>query len=198
MNCWLLITAGRGPAECALAVLRTVDELKRDAATHGVAIKILDVEAGEEPGTAESVLIALENASGDFVKSWTGSIQWTFKSPFRPAHKRKNWFVGVTEIRTPETQTFDAREVRYETMRASGPGGQHVNRTESAVRAIHVPTGIIAMATEERSQHRNRALALARLAARIHETNEQNRSNANRERREQHDALERGNPIRRF
>jgi peptide chain release factor len=178
--------------------LRTVEQLKIDAAQQGVTLKILDVQPGEEPGTAESVLIAVENASSEFLQSWTGSIQWTFKSPFRPTHKRKNWFVGVTEIQTPQTQAFDAREVRYETMRAGGPGGQHVNRTESAVRAIHEPTGIIAMATEERSQHRNRALALARLAAKIDENNKRNTGNANRERREQHDALERGNPIRRY
>jgi peptide chain release factor len=195
---WLLITAGRGPAECALAVLRTVEQLKFDAARQGIALKILDVQPGEEPGTAESVLIALEGASREFVESWTGSIQWSFRSPFRPTHKRKNWFVGVTGIRTPETQAFDAREVRYETMRAGGPGGQHVNRTESAVRAIHQPTGLVAVASEERSQHRNRALALARLASKIEESNEKRKSEANRARREQHDALERGNPIRSF
>jgi peptide chain release factor len=81
-------------------------------------------------------------------------------------------------------------------MRSSGPGGQHVNRTESAVRITHVPTGIVAVAREERSQHRNRSLALARLAAALTGREREADRAAERERWSRHDALERGNPIR--
>jgi len=81
-------------------------------------------------------------------------------------------------------------------MRTSSPGGQHVNRTESAVRITHVPTGTVALAREERSQHRNRSLALARLAATLDGRERKAGRAAERERWSRHDALERGNPIR--
>jgi peptide chain release factor len=93
---------------------------------------------------------------------------------------------------------FDTSDVRFETMRASGPGGQHVNRTESAVRVTHVPTGAQATASEERSQHRNKKLALARLGRKLDDTEASRRSEAARLRWRAHRTLERGNPVRVF
>ena len=84
-----------------------------------------------------------------------------------PHHKRKNWFVGIDVLEPVDETGFNVKEVRWDTMRASGPGGQHVNRTESAVRVTHLPTGVRATAMEERSQHRNRKLALARLKKKL-------------------------------
>ena len=98
----------------------------------------------------------------------------------------------------PTDARFDPQDVRFETMRASGPGGQHVNRTESAVRVTHVPTGLQASASEERSQHRNKALAVARLSRKLEGLKDQQRSAAERERWQAHQALERGNPVRVF
>ena len=86
--------------------------------------------------------------------------------------------------------------MRIETLRASGPGGQHVNRTESAVRVTHLPTGLSAMAQEERSQHLNRRLALARLAALFAERADKQVRAAEDQRWRQHTQLERGNAVR--
>ena len=76
----------------------------------------------------------------------------------------KNWFVGINRLVPPDLNDWDEKEVRFERMKASGPGGQHVNKTESAIRAIHLPTGLKAIVQEERSQHLNKKLAMTRLS----------------------------------
>jgi peptide chain release factor len=196
---WLQITAGKGPAECAWAVIRVLEKILEEAAASRLEAKTVEIEPGPQPGTAQSALIALSGTSVEaFVKSWQGTVQWTARSPFRPEHKRKNWFVGIEALEPVEDTCFDAKDVKWETMRASGPGGQHVNRTESAVRITHVPTGMQASASEERSQHRNRKLALARLAKKLAERDHKQRGAAREQRWRAHQALERGNPIRTF
>ena len=86
--------------------------------------------------------------------------------------------------------------VRLESMKSSGPGGQHVNKVETAVRAIHLVTGLTVTASEERSQYMNKKLALARLSNLIKAMNDENSSNNKRSMWMQHINLERGNPIR--
>jgi putative peptide chain release factor H len=131
---WLQVSAGHGPAECAWAVLKVVARIQNDAAAGGFDARTLNVEPGPAPGTAQSVLLALAGTKGvdRFIGAWRGTVQWIARSPFRPEHKRKNWFVGVEVLEPPADARFDPQDVRFETMRASGPGGQHVNRTESA------------------------------------------------------------------
>jgi peptide chain release factor len=146
------------------------------------------------------VLFALFGDDGlsDFLGGWQGTVQWTAQSPFRPEHKRKNWFVGVDVFAPPREARFHAKDLRFETMRASGPGGQHVNRTESAVRVTHMPSGLQATASEERSQHRNKALAIARLTRKLDKLEASGRGKAKEMRWRAHQALERGNPVRVF
>lgn len=168
-----------------------------EAAENGLKAKTIEAEPAEH-GTLRSVLISV---SGDehleaFANSWRGTVQWIARSQFRPECKRKNWFVGVEVFEPVEASTFKPQDVRWETMRASGPGGQHVNRTESAVRITHVPTGIQASATEERSQHRNRALALARLAKKLASAEADKQSEKRAQRWQAHHDLVRGNPVR--
>ena len=106
-------------------------------------------------------------AAAAFARPWIGAIQWVAQSPVRPHHKRKNWFIGVFELPAPPEapKALAAQDVRFEAFRAGGPGGQHQNTTESAVRATHIASGLSVVAREERSQHRNKALALERIAA---------------------------------
>jgi peptide chain release factor len=91
-----------------------------------------------------------------------------------------------------------AGEVRFEVFRAGGPGGQHQNKTESAVRAVHIPTGLAVIARDQRSQHRNKAIALERLAALIALRRDLAAIADRQETQAAHDRLERGRPVRRF
>jgi peptide chain release factor len=140
------------------------------------------------------------SAAAALARPWIGSIQWVAQSPLRPHHKRKNWFIGVFELPAlPEAATaLTAREVRFEAFRAGGPGGQHQNKTESAVRATHIASGLSVVAREERSQHRNKALALERIAALIRMRGELEAITARANAHAAHDRLERGRAVKRF
>jgi peptide chain release factor len=89
-------------------------------------------------------------------------------------------------------------EIRFETLRASGPGGQHVNKTDSAVRATHVATGISVKAQSARSQHANKRLALLLIAQRLAQHAESTTGEQRAQRRLFHHGVERGNPVRTF
>lgn len=199
---WLQITAGRGPAECQLAVAKLADVLAGEAGAAGLTCTVLDVVAGRERGGALSALLALEGEGARaFASRSCGSVLWICPLPVRPGHKRKTWFVGVEMLSPPDLGSagaVQAKDVVFEAMRASGPGGQHVNKTESAVRATHRPTGLVATAREERSQAMNKKLALARLAGLLAAGAEAAKADAERDRWAQHDALERGRPVRTF
>ncbi len=98
----------------------------------------------------------------------------------------------------PVAEQVAHADFRFETMRASGPGGQHVNRTESAVRATHVPTGISVVASGERSQHMNKRIATALLLRRLADREHRVEQVEKQSRWRQHDDLERGNAVRVF
>ena len=196
---WLLVTSGRGPGECEIAVAMATREIASDAAAVGVECEVL--EAAEGRNGWVSALVALRGDGADsLAQTWEGTIQWTCPSLIRPGWGRKNWFVGVVRLvgRSRSAIGISERDLRWETMRASGPGGQHVNKTESAVRLKHLPTDIVVTAREERSQHRNKALALARLAAALDEQRQSEENALVQERWRKHDAVERGNPVRTY
>lgn len=196
---FLQITSGRGPVECARVVALVLEMILKEAREGGLLAEVLDREPGPQEfgGTLFSASLKLEGeAAGNFASQWIGTVQWIGKSPYRKMHKRKNWFIGVQQIHIPDEVLMDAGNIRYETLRASGPGGQHVNKTESAVRAIHIPSGLSAMASDERSQAQNKKLAKERLFLKIAEwKNEENRRII-RENWDQHNSLERGNPVK--
>jgi peptide chain release factor len=207
----LLVTAGRGPAECRIAVANTLAAMAREAETSGLD---LDVAAGPDPdghGPASAIAVVSGDGAVLFAERWSGSIQWTAESPLRPRHKRKNWFIGVMALpeaspRYPpplprdgrEAASLDLREVRFEAFRAGGPGGQHQNKTESAVRAVHAPSGLAAVARDGRSQHRNKMVAVERLAMLLRTSQEVAAIADQQAVYLNHDRLERGNPVRRF
>lgn len=194
---WLQLSAGRCPAECEWVVGHLAPRLMQDLAAQGLAVEEIGRVPGEHAGDARSLLLRVSGPEApERVAPWLGTVQWTGPSPYRPHHKRRNWFVSVAAFAEPTEADWDLQAIRVDTLRASGPGGQHVNRVESAVRVTHLPTGLVAIAQEERSQHLNRRLALARLAALLAERAGRQAQAALSERWRQHTRLIRGNPAR--
>jgi peptide chain release factor len=180
-------------------VRKALTYLIQEAAQCGVRLDVMEQLDGYHPGDLRSVLVALEGERADaLAHSWQGSVQWTCRSPYRPTHRRKNWFISGRVFTPPTATELSAADIRYEALRASGPGGQHVNTTDSAVRAVHGPTGLSVKVQTERSQHANKRLArellLCKLASKAQEAGDAQRALQ----RAQHHQLERGNPARLF
>ena len=196
----LLLTSGRGPAECRMALAKTLAALSAEMATAGLDFDCVEGQNPDGHGPASAVVVIHGPLAGDAARPWIGSIQWVAPSPLRPQHKRKNWFIGVFELPKPPVvlRPLAPHEVRFEAFRAGGPGGQHQNKTESAVRAIHIASGLAVVAREERSQHRNKALALERLAALLKLQSELAVIADNANAHAAHDHLERGRAVKRF
>jgi peptide chain release factor len=190
---WLLITSGRGPGECELFVVHLVGELQADAEASGAACELLDAVPGAVPRGLSSALVSVEGqGAAELADRWRGTHKWVCPSVLRPECRRKNWFVGVGVFTAPVAPVWRESDLRVEAFRSSGPGGQHANKTSSAVRVTHLPTGLVTVAQEERSQHRNRALALARLDALLRSQEEAGRQAVREEVWREHAALERG------
>ena len=193
----LQLSSAQGPDECCLAVKLSLDRLIKEAAEQRVSITLLESEPGRYSGTLRSALLSLDGDNAFALSErWCGTLQWIFPSPFRPHHGRKNWYVGVGRFSCDEQK--QSEEIRFETLRASGPGGQHVNKTDSAVRATHLASGISVKVQSERSQHANKRLARLLIAWNLVQQRQSDGAVLKSERRMFHHQIERGNPLRTF
>jgi len=193
---WIQISSGKGPDECELAVSLFFKTFENECKLSGIDVKVLDAVPGNIAGNYKSILLSVTGQSKDKLQS--GTIQWICKSPYRPNHKRKNWFINLEVFEEPEMLVFSDKEIKFESMRSSGPGGQNVNKVETAIRAIHLPTGLTVTASEERSQYLNKKLAVARLVNLLNAQNEKNLKSLEKSLWMQHNLLIRGNPIRTY
>ncbi len=192
----LHITAGQGPEECSWVVGKLAAAFTKEASTEKLRCDLIE----SSTDTAASVLLQITgDGCENFAQARSGTIRWIGTSPFRPMHKRKNWFVGVS--RAPEVadvpELRDA-DISYEALRASGPGGQHVNKTDSAVRATHTPTGLTTFSQDQRSQFANKKIARLKLALVFVEQRLQGEKDGKAAMWSQNQALERGNAIRTY
>lgn len=193
-----VITAGRGPVECRRAVRMVRDALLSEAEEMGFE---LDEIRGLDPdgeGPFSTRLIATgQDGIEVLMGRWLGTIKCVMRSERRSKDDRKNWFVGVREeLGTTASIAIDEADVEFSAMTAGGPGGQHQNKTASAVRAVHRPTGIAVVVRSDRSQHRNRKLAVERLASILSARTEDERTSAERRNWSERIAVERGRPVR--
>lgn len=192
----LHLSSGQGPKECEWAVAELARALCREGGAAGLTCEPVEPIAG--PVASALLRISGPNAEA-FAAARVGTVRWIGTSPFRPLHKRRNWFVGVQRI-AADTETFDLRDddIRFQTFRASGPGGQHVNKTDSAVRATHLPTGLTTMSQDQRSQFANKRVARLKLAMLLDDRRRADEAGGKRVLWDQNRELERGNAVRTY
>ena len=143
MTILMQISANTGPEECCLGAVKLIAHLEAQARACKIGITLVEEVRVGASSLLQSAVLALEGdeaACRLFAEPYVGTILWVCPSPLRPQHRRKNWYLDVMLFSEP-ARDF-GNEVRFETMRSSGPGGQHANKTETAVRATHVGTGL--------------------------------------------------------
>lgn len=186
----LQISSGMGPIECRAAVGGIFRALQKEYPD----IQQITCNKGEAEGIYSSIIFS----SDQDLSHLEGTMEWICKSKYRPGHKRKNWFVDVSII--PETdevcEKISPDDITIESYRSGGPGGQHVNKTESGVRITHLPTGITVTSTKERSQFMNKQDALRKLSAILKNANTANIAKQKNDAWSKHAKIERGNPVR--
>ena len=193
------ITSGRGPLECCRVVARVQELMLKDARKQSISLTVLESKKAELNGTLLSAtLIAKAENLDTFVKEWRGSILWIAQSPYRKFHKRKNWFVGVETFEIKASTQFNINDVKFETCRSSGPGGQNVNKVETAVRATHIPSGLQVLAMDSRSQLQNKKLCIERLQAKVLSWQTEQMLLNQQNHWQEHNSLERGNAVKVF
>ncbi|UIR54911.1 peptide chain release factor H [Sphingobacterium sp. SRCM116780] len=198
MEICIQLSAGRGPRECDFFLTQVLDIFKEEALAAQITVTIIKQDQNQYHLLSSVICRLVGTDVHRFLTTWKGSLLWICESPFRPFHPRKNWFIELFEITKEDKLTISEDDISYQVMRSSGAGGQHVNKVSSAVRAIHIPTGIMAIAMDSRSQLQNKKIATERLIQKITEKDNKMAGQLIKEQWQNHHEIKRGDPIRVF
>ena len=180
-DCYLEVHAGAGGTEAQDWAEMLLRMYARWAEAHGYKVQWLEESAGEEAGTKSATLKIIGRNAYGWLKMESGVHRLVRISPYDSSSRRHTSFasVWVYPVIDEEIEVeINDRDLRVDTYRASGAGGQHVNKADSAIRITHQPSGIVVQCQSDRSQHKNRATAMNMLKARLYEVELQKREAA--------------------
>lgn len=167
METYIQITSGKGPVECCWVVAKVLKYFLEDVHKKGIHEHVVSRVKGPENGTLYAATIRLEGTASilnPFISSWVGTILWVSNSKHKQLKKKKNWFIQIEEVKVDKQHLDSLRKgIVYQSIKSGGPGGQHVNKSNTAIRAIHLTSGLSVLASDSRSQYQNKKLATDRL-----------------------------------
>jgi peptide chain release factor 2 len=177
-NAYLDIQSGAGGTEAQDWAEMLLRMYLRWAESHGFRAEVIEASAGEVAGIKSATVHVVGEYGYGWLRTETGVHRLVRKSPFDSGNRRHTSFASVfvsPEVDDDIDVEIDPSDLRIDVYRASGAGGQHVNRTESAVRITHLPTNIVVQCQNDRSQHKNKATAMNQLKAKLYEMELQER-----------------------